>query len=138
MPQRLWSSALKSIFLLHRTPTDYKGIFSMGQHQNESSPLPERLFLWGRNTVAGETMRDTADSKHAWPIAHIHREFLKSTPKAGRMLEGQGWVENTSKSHGNLSFGSGAGEFLLPSASGGRGEARSSPAGRRAGRAWGR
>lgn len=52
------------------------------------------------------------------------------------MLEGHGWVENTSKSHGNLSLGSEAGEFLLPSASGGQGEARSSPAGRRAGQAW--
>lgn len=57
-------------------------------------------------------MGDPADSN----IAHTHREFLKShpPPQAGRMLEGQGWVENTSKSHGNLSLGSGAGEILLP------------------------
>lgn len=78
-------------------------------------------------------MGDTADSRHAWPIAHIHREFLKSPPQAGRMLEGQGLVETIGRSHGNLSLGSGAGEFLLPSVSGGWGEARSSPAGRQAG-----
>lgn len=43
------------------------------------------------------------------------------------MLEGQGWVGNTSKSHGNLSLGSGAGEFLLPGARGGRGGEQGEP-----------
>lgn len=39
-------------------------------------------------------MGNRTNSKHAWPIAHVHREPLK----LGKMLEGQVWVENNSKS----------------------------------------
>lgn len=33
------------IFLLHRTPTDYKGIFLVGQHQNRTSSLAAMIKL---------------------------------------------------------------------------------------------
>lgn len=88
---------------------------------------PECLLLWGRRAAAGESMGNRADSKHAWPIAHVHREFLKRPPRAWEDAGGSGLggkQQQKCRSHGNLPLGSGAVELLLPSMGGEQGEAQ--------------